>query len=266
MPIVISPNLVGNPQELFKSCIAVIGYQNHLFRDDVTITSNGDATGFPARAVTTPMTYERWLGTDSKPEIEFDLQSQYDVDYVGIGAHTLNDGNITAAIYSSANGTDWTQRGIVTSSTPSAVMLLMAEVTARYWRITLSDPAEIGVVYIGKVMYMPVQMYGGHTPITLSRQTEIMPNKSVKGQFLGRSIVRQGYATSYSWKNIPAAWYRARFEQFVKHATKYPFFIAWNPIKFTDEVAYAWTKDDIAPVNMGVRDLMSVSFSVEAVG
>lgn len=265
MAVVISPNLVGGEQDVLSACQAIIGYHNYLFRDSAVVTASSEAVGFPASAVKTPMTYERWLATGGAPWLHIDLGAQLDVDYVGIGVHTLQDGNVVATVESSADDSTWEPRGVMATTTSSAIMLLMRKTTARYWRITLSDPAEIGVVYIGLMLKMPVRMYGGHSPITLSRQNEIMPNRSVTGQFLGRSVIRQGYATSYTWQNMPANWYRDQFDPFVEHAVRLPFFIAWNPLRFPDEAAYSWVIGDISPVNMGVRDLMQVSMDVEAI-
>ena len=268
MAIVISPNLVGGERDILKSCTAIIGYRNHVSLNGSIITASSEADGFPASAVATPMTYERWLArsTDTNVWLKIDLGSQYDADYVGVGAHGLADGFATMDVHYSNDDVEWFYAGVASGATSSAVMLLTGEVTARYWRFELSSPAEIGVVYIGKMLMMPVQMYGGHSPITLSRQTDFMPNRSVTGQFLGRSVVRQGLASSYTFRHIPATWYRANFEPFVQAAIRNPFFIAWNPISFPDEVAYAWCNDDIAPINMGIRGLMEVSFDAEAIG
>ena len=83
------------------------------------------------------------------------------------------------------------------------------------------------------------------------------------GQWLGRSIIRKGVTTSYQWRHLKAAWYRQYFDPFVKSARTTPFFIAWRPETYPNEVAYAWAKSDIRPSNMGIRDFMEVTLSVE---
>ena len=106
-------------------------------------------------------------------------------------------------------------------------------------------------------------IYAGHSPITLSRKTVKRPTKSEFGQWLGSSTIRHGLKTSFEWKNLKAAWYREYFDPFVKSARTKPFFIAWRPSKFPNEIAYAWTSNDIKPSNMGILDYMDVSMSVE---
>ncbi len=273
MPIVISPNLVqgGGASSgggvKTDPCIAFIGYDNYIYRG-AEITASSAVSGFPVSALYNPLTYERWLAssTDSDPTVTIDLGANQDINYVAIGAHTLHSSSATEVIVeSSIDANDWDLVEAVNTSSNNALMFVFKPITARYWRIRLGAASEIGSIYIGEVLQMPVQMYGGHTPGTLARQTVVNNNESVAGQFLGRSIVRQGYATDYTWKRMPALWYRINFDPFVEHATKYPFFIAWNYNTFADEVLYGWTTDDIAPTNMGVRDLMQVSMSVEAV-
>jgi len=268
--LVISPNLVrggggGRLAPSTERCIAFIGYDNYLYRG-AAVSASSQAVGFPASSVTNPLTYERWLAnpSDSDPTLTIDIGAQQDINYIGIGAHNIV-GDVV--VESSPDGSTWS---VVTGGTSPAgrsraMMFIFNAVTARYWKIKLGAAAEIGVVYIGRVLEMPVRMYGGHTPGVLARQTNIRTNESVAGQFLGRSIIRQGYATSYTWNHLDPLWYRANFDLFVEHATQYPFFIAWNHNTFPDEVLFGWTTDDIAPVNMGVRGFMSVSMSVEAV-
>src|SRR5699024_1232626 len=159
--------------------------------------------------------------SDAQPTITIDTLTQSDINYVAIGAHTITSGDVI--LESSPNNSTWTQVAGMTSTNTNAIMFVFADVTARYWRIRLGASAEIGVIYIGRVLEMPVGMYGGHTPGTLSRQTVVNNNESVAGQFLGRSIVRQGYATQYEWQHMGARWYRENFDPFVEHATMYPF-------------------------------------------
>ncbi len=81
----------------------------------------------------------------------------------------------------------------------------------------------------------------------------------------GRDIyIREGCYGCHS--QMTARWYRDWFDPFVEAARRYPFFIAWNPLRFPDEVLYGWCNEDIQPTNQGRRDFMSVGFSVEAIG
>jgi hypothetical protein len=90
----------------------------------------------------------------------------------------------------------------------------------------------------------------------------IRPNKSERGQWLGRSIIRGGSAGSWSWRHLKADWYRTYFDPFVESARTQPFFIAWRPETYP-VAAYCWTEGDITPSNMGVKDFMQVTLEAE---
>jgi hypothetical protein len=133
-------------------------------------------------------------------------------------------------------------------------------------RFSFDKQVEIGVVYAGKRLEMPSSIYGGHTPDTIGRETDIKTARSVSGNFLGRTVVRRGYEARYEFKHLGAAWYRSHFEPFAKDAITNPFIIAWYPSKYPDEVIYGWVEQDIVGRNMGVRDFMETSFTVKAIG
>lgn len=266
MTQVVSPSLVGALHPIdwrgADLCFARIGW--HTYTRNAVVSASTSAEGWPAAALNSPMTYERWKPSAAPAWVRFDMGKNVEVDYIGIAAHDLYIQGATVTLQYSLNGSDWTTIDTFQPSRDDAFLFWFDPVVARYFRIQIDKVAYIGVVYLGKILVMQRGCYGGHTPGTLARQTAIMPNKSEGGQFLGRSIIRQGYATSYEWKHLEADWYRQYFDPFVESARKYPFFVSWFPKKYPDEVLYAWTNEDIAPSNMGKRDYMQVSLSVEA--
>jgi hypothetical protein len=244
---------------------ARIGWQNIATAENLMtgVTSAG-ISGFPVTAITNPLTYERYRPVDATVAgIRFDAGAPVTVDYVGIAAHTLE--GKTVEFQSSDNNITFTNRLIMVPTGRTDILGLISPITARYWRIRIEYTVSpfIGVIYIGKSLAMQREIYGGHTPITLSRSTTILPNVSDTGQWVGRSIIRSGYSSQYDWRHLTASWYRANFDPFVEHARRKPFFIAWRPQQYPAEVVYGWTPGDIVPVNMGLKDYMSVSLPVE---
>lgn len=148
------------------------------------------------------------------------------------------------------------------------IMALNSLIPARYLGlfVTGTTPPRITNIYAGVALAMPYPIYGGHAPINLSRETELTRSLSRGGQFLGQGFRRLGVKTSLSFRHLPAAWYRANFDPFVKSARRYPFFLAWRPQDYPLEVGYVWCQRDIAPSNMGKRDWMQVGFEVSGVG
>lgn len=244
---------------------ARIGYRT--ITRNATVTATSEAPGFPASAIRHPLTYERWAPAVAPATLTIDAGALVTADYVGIAAHTIGSTGATVAISHSEDGTTWTDVLQTAPTDDKAIMALFEPVMARYWRIRIDRVAEIGVVYIERALAMQKGVSGGHSPGTLSRQTVIEPSRSVTGQFLGRSIVRRGFQTEYEWEYLDPLWYRANFDPFVAAAIRDPFFIAWRPDKYPEEVLYAWTDRDIAPRYMRIMPkLMQVRLNVEAIG
>jgi hypothetical protein len=144
-------------------------------------------------------------------------------------------------------------------------MFLFEPIVARYWRISLigSVVPSIGVVYMGVTLDMERPCFSGVNPINLSRRTIVRPNRSENGLWLGRSITRQGSQTSVTYNNLNYSWYLNNFDPFVDLARRFPFFFAWRPEGYPDSIGYVWTSSDITPSTQGVRDLVSVSMTLE---
>jgi hypothetical protein len=233
------------------------------------VSASSEAAGFPANAAVTPLTYERWQPELLPAWFKCDAGEAIDVDYVGLAGHNFSDVGAVVTVQHSANDVDWVDFADFSPGDNSPLMFVAATViTARYWRVTISGPGDVpfvGTIYIGTALAMQRPIYGGHSPITLSRKTRTTPNTSDAGQFLGRSTVRKGVATSYSWLNLTAEWYRKYFDPFAKVARENAFFIAWRPATFPSEVGFCWA-GDISPDNQGVRNLMSVEISVVGLG
>lgn len=250
----------------FGTTHARIGYVNYA--DTATITPSSEDTDFPADSLKNPLTYEKWRPTSMNANLTFDFGTNRAIDYIGIAAHTLGTDGVSITAEYSLDNVSYTSLNVATAvSDDRAIMLLFDEVQARYVRIRFlgTTNPEVGVVYIGEALEMIRPFYSGHTIGVMARQTTVKPNKSVNGQWLGRSIVREGTETSYNWRHIPITWYETNVDPFAVHARSLPFFIAWNPQDFPDHVQYAWTSDTIAPTNMGVRDLIEFGFTAEGV-
>jgi hypothetical protein len=236
---------------------ARIGYDNLAF--GLTPTASTSAAGHPAISATYPTTFEFWTPTALPATWAVDFGTAKEIDFFGL----VGDMNgCTITIESSTNNSTWTAQDTRTAITDRINMFLFAPVTARYWRLSVSVAIPLlAVAYIGKTLAMQRKIYQGHTPLTLSRETELSNNTSEGGQYLGRSIIRKGASTSTDWQHLKADWYRANFDPFVKSAREYPFFIGWRPQQYPKELGFVWTGGDISPQITGPRDFMSVSMT-----
>jgi len=251
---------------------ARIGYQTWLrglpAGNVVASTTRADSA---ADAPLRPDTAEFWAPTALPATWEVDLGALRDFDYVGIAGHSLGSCGCTLNVASRAIASDaWTTFGtdvLLTEDGP--LMALDALRTHRYLRLSISGGTLMPVIasiYAGIALAMERPIYGGVSPITLSRATVLARSLSNGGQFLGQGFRRHGVESSATFRHLSASWYRANFDPFVRSARRFPFFFAWRPATYSKEVAYAWCGNDIHPENMGVNSLMSVSFSMQGIG
>ncbi|MDD5273582.1 MAG: hypothetical protein PHU14_12790 [Methylovulum sp.] len=248
-----------------------IGYENLLRGADCTITPSTEATDHEADNIVNGLTWSYWEPTAVTATLTFTFDAAKDVDYFGIAAHTLDTYGFAIELeyLDNSSPATWVSLGEVLPADTDGngvIMFLFDEVSSDNFRLTITggtgNPA-IGVVYLGKVLEVERRIYGGHSPITLSKNTVIRPNKSEGGQWLGRTIIRQGASTSIALKNLTPTWIRATFKPFIEAARSYPFFWAWRPGDYADEIGYVWTDADISPQNSGQAGLMDVSFEVK---
>lgn len=270
MSVIISSDLVLAAAQGLQVPLthARIMYDTHTLDALTTVVGSSEIAGFEADSVLTTDTYSRWRGSAVPATLSFDLGSSKAVDYFFIAGHDFADTGVTCKVQYSTNNADWldaTDSRFFTSN--RAIAFLFEEIEARYWRLNITAataPPVVAVVYFGVALPMQRPIYGGHEPITMSRQTEIRSNMSEGGQFLGRSIVRKGLTGSFEWRHLKPGWVRSMFDPFIEAARTRPFGIAWRPAAYPDEVAYAWVNGDITPRNMGVADFMAVGFSCPA--
>lgn len=235
-----------------------ICYQSFLDTGTVTVSS-GDVA-----AAKNKLTYDKWQPSGTSEWVAVDAGTDVEVDYLAIAAHNLSGRSVQFQY--SDTGSTWTAiYSMVADSDKAILVLLNAPLSKRYWRVLVSGSVgiSVGVIMIGKALAVQRSINSGHSPITLSRTTVVRPAISERGQWLGRNVIRSGLSTSVAINNLYADWYRANFDPFVESARTEPFFFAWRPETYPDEVALCWTTDDIAP-SIAKKDLMNVTFKVDA--
>lgn len=251
---------------------ARIGWQTYA--RDASVVASSAAADHPADAAQRPNTFETWRPTALPATWRADLGQVRSVNYLGIAAHDLSTQGCTVRAQYSADDSTWSNASAVQSlaASPlnnSAVLLLFPAQSARYWRLLVDGAASpsvglpsLGSIYVGAILTMQRPIYGGHTPLALSRETVLVQTLSRGGQFLGQGVQRSGFMTSVAFKHLTAAWVRSTLDPFVLAARQYPYFFAWRPSDFPEDVGYVWTDKDIRPSNMGVRDFMQANWSM----
>lgn len=255
-------DLVAKPDPLFDWDDMPLSHARILYNNLLNASTSG-----PDKALT-PNTYERWTSASGTMTATFQLSSATDIDCIAIAGHNLGStgSEIVVAVAPTVAGT-FTDVGAKTPTDNSAMMFMFDKQSVADVQITVTGGTdrEIAVVFAGTCLQMYQPLYGGHTPIDLSAETEYQQNGSDTGQFLGRNIIRKGTRASYSWRHLDDSWVREKFKPFIESAKIKPFFIMWRPDYYPDSVAFGHSTNDIRPTNMGGgHRYMSVQISMRA--
>jgi len=246
-----------------------IGMEDWFSATGSTVTASTEGTETPKENAIDALDWDWWTPTSLPAWIKVDAGESKSVTYMGLAAHNCATQGVTVTPQYSTDDMSWSDAATGTVPDDDGPVFFLFDVTeARFWRLHLSGGSvpRIGVVQVGRALAFQRGVYQGHRPITLSRQTDIRPNRAEGGARLGRSIIRRGVSTGLSVDNLTAAWVRSDLDPFIKQARTRAFFMAWNPDEHPKEVGWVWANDDIVPQNTGPRDLMSVSFDVTGIG
>lgn len=272
--IVFSDSLVlVDPTTQFSLANPIIGYNNIVIPSQIAASSE-DASGFyPATNMANPATNLKWKAAgDADATIIITNLDAVDLEYIGIARHNLGTIKSTISVDGSTDGGSTYSEALIDpfmQVTDDPIVCRFTKANYTNLRITLasnSDVPQIAVIYCGALLTLQRRIYVGHTPITLGRSRSNVNGMSESGQFLGRLFISQGRATAVSMKNLTPDWYRTYFDPFVDAAGEIPFFFAWRPEDYPDEVGYCWLAADPKPVNQASNGMMSVDLSFGGLG
>jgi hypothetical protein len=259
MTIIISPAASASPR---------IGYKN-LFESASTVTASSEATGYEGSNVYNWDTSSYWKPAATGTHyLTATFSSAVTVDYFAIYAHNLHTYNASVQLQYSTDGTTWNDATDPQApSTSRPVFVSFTSILAAWLRIklvTTSGPAQIGVASFGEAMIFPSGMKPGFQPPTLSREGKYMNSVSEGGQFLGRSLLRNGAKTKIDLILLDPLWVRENWEPFIRHAEAMPFFFSWDYENHPNEAAFCFTSGKIPPAKYSDPQFMSVSLPVDA--
>ena len=255
-----------------------IGYDNVVTISNVSATS--EAAGFPATNLANPATYPPWQSNSTASTQYVTVTANgAPVDYIGIAGHNLHLADVYVAVqYQAESGGAWVDTGsyfFVRDASPILLRLDQVEAHAVRLKIFSLSAAmqyapKIAVMYAGAITQLPHNVYGGVSPVNLSRNVETVEGMSQNGQYLGSVTTRTTYSGSVALRNLSPSWYRSVFDPFVVAASghsgeKVPFFYAWRHNDYPEEVAYCWLQRTPVPQNSGIKEYMEISMSFDAI-
>jgi len=230
-----------------------------------TLTASSEAEGNPVSLCANYFTYDAWKATGGGTQfIEVDAPIIQRVNYLGLAAHNLFN---CGAIYKfqwfdGAAWVDLTSEKLAASNAP--IFIEFDNILAKRFRLLILDSnvaPYVGVFYIGRVLKFERGVYVGHAPATYNRMDNILNSISEGGEFLGRSLISEGGKTDISLDWLSPSYVRGAWNDFALHARTKPFFFAWRPDLYPDEVIYGWSTSDPVPAVSG-HNYYSVSISM----
>ena len=249
----------------------VIGWRNLVTAS--TIAADTADSDFPATNLANPATHLKWQAADTTEQyVTVTFGSSQEVDYVGIARHNLYSAQVPVSIEGNS-GSGWTE--LVPDVIPPGDGPLIFRFASQFLtgvRIRLQEgadsptgPAEMAVVYVGKLLVVERRIYVGHTPMPQGRTSKVTNGMSESGNFLGRVVLQEAVKSSIPLSLLSPAWYRENMDPFMAQAKARPFFFAWRPQSYPYEVGYGWLTNDPMPVPTAPSNLITLSLEVSGV-
>lgn len=246
----------------------LILYQNIFETGTVTVSSEtSDGDGANALEDTT---FDFWTAGDASASISVDYGSAVECDCFAIAAHTLGTVGATVSVSSSDDGVTYSSAlAEVTPTDDETIIAVFFPVTARYWRISITDgPSSIGVLKLGRHLLIDGGVINGHVSIAHAKKIELLNSTSIGGQYLGNRIKRIGANTTIDFGFLDSDFVDTTMREFEDHYNSgRTFFFAANPAFMPDNIGYCWRPEgagELRPSYEEGGELMSVSMEVSA--
>ncbi len=258
---------LNNPTILYRNFVTAAG-----------ISATSAEADYPASNLANLLTHSSavWRATSTaEQELVFTIAELEYIDGFGIAGHNLGSAEIGLTIEVYTDGA-WVEvyDGMPANDAP---LLFRSDLyPVSQVRLTLAEgnePAEIAVVQIAPLLVVQRRIWMGHTPITMGVVTDVVGGMSQSGAYLGSIVLGEYNSTAIDLKNLTPDWYRENFDPFIRAAKTQPFFFAWRPVDYPDEIGFCWLTNNPKPVNQRRRrsatgtdhGLMSVQLQVNGI-
>lgn len=275
MPVLISQSLLlssASTSNLYDANSPRIGIENLTNQANIDGLNAGALPSNPAWLTSLPSMNERWITDGTSNNYLWAANMQFaDVDYIGIAGHRGLINKQIEILYTDSSGLNVIYGPVlITDSSP--IFINFDNISPNYIIIKFITAEnfsfEIANIYVGKSVALPRKIYVGHTPITLGYKTNRSFNVSDAGNFNGQTILSSSLESSVSMDNIPPDIMRNKTgtglnKKFIEPARTRPFFWAWRPSSYPDEVGYCSLMGDVQPPNSKPNGYMSMSFNMK---
>jgi hypothetical protein len=255
--------------------LPILGWQS--FADFHTISADSEKTIYPATNMANASTSNRWE-SDSLDEqfITVDFGVEREVDYLGIARHNWASGGVTVSIEGLPFGGDPEEGGdwqeifepvILPDDGPRLFRFQPSFfVSMRIRLVPDAVKPTAAVLKLGKLTMIRPGIPPGHKPIKYARSVSKIGGRAQGGDYLGSIVSGASLASSIDLQMLDPTWYRAVLEPFrLACEDENPFFWAWAPQHYPDEVGYCWVTNDPIPSISHQIGLIDISFAIEGI-
>lgn len=279
--LVLSNNLVlSAAAAALPSGTPLILYDNIVTPTNIVATD--EDSNFPATNLANPSTEQEWRGADDGSPVTgafyltVTTNTVEEIAAVGIARHNFGSAAIAVSVErydgldeSSPANEVWTE--VVQPQIPAndePLLLVFTSQSMEKVRVKLAEGSDLpraAVLYVGPLLRcergMPMER--AFTPPRFGRKTEVVTGKSERGDYLSRIVISRSTESDITFEKFTAAWYRTNFDPFLQSAEQdVPFFLAWSPDDYPDEVAYCWLTADPAVAHSHITGRMDVSLKL----
>jgi hypothetical protein len=135
-------------------------------------------------------------------------------------------------------------------------------------RLTMDPSAvfpQIAVAYAGELLELERRIYVGHRILNYNRRTNVVTGFSDDATFLGRIVLGALTESALELQNITPSFYRTDVDPWLRDAVQRPFFFAWRPTSYPNEVGYCWLTGDAQMSNQRANGMVRASASLRGI-
>lgn len=264
MAIIITPALVITPVDALPASFPKVGWDNKVTFSN--LSADSAEADFPVTNLANPDTGLKWVSASTAEQVITITGIEGQSDYVGIARHNFGSTGALVSI-----------EGVTAETAPSFVEVfegvlvaddrpLMLQFARDYYtslrlRIVPDGTApSAAVLYAGELLTLMRGLQPGYTPLADAESVDMVNGRSERGEYLGAIITGGELQASVQIKVLDPDWYRETMAPFVRAANRgLPFFFAWNPEEYPDDVGFCWFGGDVRPVYAVLSRQMDIS-------
>jgi hypothetical protein len=233
----------------------VILWENLVTASNIEATSEDSL--HPASNLANPATHLFWRGGVNTGDeyLTVTFASPQEIDGIGFARHNLGSANIPFVVEGCADLSEspqvWEElieERILAHDAPFLGRFELQTLAAIRVRMQEGDEVpEMGVLYVGPMLVLErsIKIDAPHTPFPMGIVSKEVNGKSESGNFLGRIEINRFNESAAGFDWFTPDWYRTNFQPFI--VARPPFFYAWNPTEYPNEVGYAWLTTNPMP-------------------